>query len=211
MPSPASASKPRAGTGPLERVAIAQLGEEELETHRRDLRWMRPGQMSSGASDNARAMISALTPGPAWRFGRRELASDETFAPLDRDRHQAGLLFEGDHERPVERAQLAEGAEDEGRADVRMAGERQFGSRGEDSHPARVPPIGREHEGGLREVELAGDLLHSPVRQAGRLGEHGELVATEPGRGEDVAGDVAVAPSALVRTRSVNGSASARG
>ena len=48
--------------------------------------------------------------------------------------------------------------------------------------------VRRQDEDGLGEVELAGDLLHRPVRQGRGVREHGELVPGERTVGEDVGG-----------------------
>ena len=70
-----------------------------------------------------------------------------------------------------------------------MAGERELAPRREDADAPRVPRIvGRQHEHGLRQVELAGDRRHDGRIDAPRIGEDGELVAGEPARGEHVHG-----------------------
>jgi hypothetical protein len=61
-----------------------------------------------------------------------------------------------------------------------MTGERQLSSGSEDPDSAGVGGIaGRQHEGGLREVELPRQLLHRPLVDPSGVGEHRELVAAE--------------------------------
>ena len=63
-----------------------------------------------------------------------------------------------------------------------MAGERHLRRAGEDAHAGGVRRIlGRQHEGGLAQVELVGEGLHLRVGEAARVGEHGERVAAEAG------------------------------
>ena len=85
-------------------------------------------------------------------------------------------------------------------ADDRMAGHRHLGARREDPHAhVGVRPLGAGHERRLRKADLAGDLLHRPRRQSGRLGKDGELVAAEAAIGEDVVVEVPVAGNAHAR------------
>jgi hypothetical protein len=73
-----------------------------------------------------------------------------------------------------------------------MPGKWNLGGGCKDPDPARMPLLRGEHEGSLGEIELTRDLLHLPVRQAVRLGQYGELIATEAGVGEDVTDVIAI-------------------
>ena len=84
--------------------------------------------------------------------------------------------------------------EDVAGADVGMAGERHLGLWREDANAGAVGGVlGRQDEGRLGQVELAGDGLHLGVGQAGGVGEHRQGVAAEAAVGEDVDGDEVVA------------------
>jgi len=104
--------------------------------------------------------------------------------------HQAGLLLEH-----VMLGRLGIAARQYvAGADIRMAGKRQFRPRGEDPHPRVVLRIvGRQHEGGLGQVELRRDGLHVGLTQAARLGKHRQRIAAETLLGEHVHRDEAVA------------------
>jgi hypothetical protein len=47
----------------------------------------------------------------------------------------------------------------------------------------------RQHEGRFREIELGGDCLHLPARQAFRVEDNAERIARKLRAGEDVDGD----------------------
>jgi hypothetical protein len=70
-----------------------------------------------------------------------------------------------------------------------MAGERQFAARGEDPNLRRVRDVGgRQHEGGLRQIELGRDRLHLPGRQSLGVQDDGQRIADELRAGEHVDG-----------------------
>ena len=77
-------------------------------------------------------------------------------------------------------------AEEDRRAEDRVAGEGKLGARGEDAHSRRPVFLGREEEDGLGDVQLARDALHLLGGDGLRLGEEPELVALERRLGEDV-------------------------
>ena len=86
-----------------------------------------------------------------------------------------------------------EAREDGGGADRRMAGEGHLRPWREDAHPPRVARVGgREHEGGLGEIELPRERLHGAVAETARVREDCELVAAERARGEHVGDDEAI-------------------
>src|SRR5947209_13043616 len=68
-----------------------------------------------------------------------------------------------------------------------MSSERHLACRREDTDSARVAPLRRKDERAFREVELARNLLHLPVRQPIGFRQHGELVARKWTLSEDVA------------------------
>ena len=71
-----------------------------------------------------------------------------------------------------------------------MAGERHLGLGREDADVGRMRGVlGRQHEGRLGEVELGGDGLHLPGREAACVGDDGQRIAAELAVGEDVDGD----------------------
>jgi hypothetical protein len=109
------------------------------------------------------------------------------------DRHRADALLERQAGGAVLRRDPAQVRQHRGGADRRVPGEGQFRLGREDAHLGRVARVlGRQHEGGLGEVELARDRLHGAGREARGLGQHGELVAAERGVREHVGDDEAV-------------------
>src|SRR4029453_17659353 len=98
---------------------------------------------------------------------------------MDRDRNQTTLLFKSYSERRLDLAQLAGAGEHECSPNVGVSGKRNFSRRGEDSDAARVTSLCRKYKRGLREIELARDLLHLLRREPNRLRQHGQLISTE--------------------------------
>ena len=77
------------------------------------------------------------------------------------------------------------------RADGRMAREGQLHARREDAQPVvgpgRPPGLaGRQHEGRLGQVHLAGQRLHLVLAEAIGIHEHGQRVAMHGAVGEDI-------------------------
>src|SRR5439155_15392366 len=81
-------------------------------------------------------------------------------------------------------------ADHERGAEHRVAGERKLVRRREDADARVATLLGRQHEDGLREVQLPGDALHALAREAGAVREHGELIAFERRAREHVRNDV---------------------
>ena len=105
------------------------------------------------------------------RLRSRQFAgSDLAVYNLDADRNDPGLFFKGYTLGGLHLAELPRARENEGSPHVRMARKRYFSRWGEDSDFARMACFRRENERGLRVVELACDLLHLEVGQAGCLG-----------------------------------------
>ena len=83
-------------------------------------------------------------------------------------------------------------AEQHRRPDRRMAGEGQLAAGREDAQARAVPRlVGRQHEHGLGQVELAGDRLHRRGVEPFGIEHHRERVAGERPIGEHVEGDEA--------------------
>ncbi len=124
------------------------------------------------------------------RDGRDRLAhpAEAGAAPplLKRNRNDSGPGFEADL------VELAHRAEDECRAEHRMAGEPELGCRREDADPRVATGFGRVDEHRLREVDLPREWLEHRLRDVSRVREDGELVARERTIGEDIADDVGV-------------------
>ncbi len=71
-----------------------------------------------------------------------------------------------------------------------MTGKRHLGAGREDAHLRGMRGVlRRQHESGFGEVELGGDRLHLPRRQAQGIDDHGERIAAELPVGEHVDGD----------------------
>src|SRR5690606_28748009 len=70
-------------------------------------------------------------------------------------------------------------SEDERRAERGMAGERDLGAWCEDADAGGAAMLGREHEGGLGQVQLAREGLHGVRVEVARIGEYGEGIAGE--------------------------------
>ena len=74
-----------------------------------------------------------------------------------------------------------------GGTDVGMAGKADFSGWCEDAYlGGMVRVIGRQHEGRLAEVELAGQGLHRWSVQPAGVGDHGQRVAAETAIGEHI-------------------------
>src|SRR5205807_656874 len=70
--------------------------------------------------------------------------------------------------------------EHEGGCDGRVAGHRELGAGGKDSHaPVVARVVGRQHEGRLRQIELFGDRLHRLGRQPTTVRDDGQRVPAE--------------------------------
>jgi hypothetical protein len=181
--------------GAFEGAPVGQLHEEERETHRghagrMDSRDHVGGRKRHGRGGRRRIGLDS----EREALGRGDLAAhDAVLAPLDRDLDEAGLLLERHRHRRIERSELARPGQGKGRPDVRVPGEGDLHRRREDAHPAGVAGFGRQHEGALGEVELAGDLLHPRLGKAAGVGQDGQRVAAERAIGEDVADEVPVA------------------
>ena len=81
-----------------------------------------------------------------------------------------------------------------------MAGEGQLAAGREDAQAGAVPRfVGRQHEDGLGQVELAGDRLHRRRVEPFGIEHHGERVAGERSVGEHVEGDEAAGHGASWR------------
>ena len=81
-----------------------------------------------------------------------------------------------------------------------MAGEGQLAAGREDAQAGAVPRlVGRQHEHGLGEVELAGDRLHRRRVEPFGIQHHGERVAGKRPIGEHVEGDEAAGHGASWR------------
>ena len=77
----------------------------------------------------------------------------------------------------------------EGRADIRMSGERHLGAGRENAHAGGMGGIGRrEDERGLGEVEFVGNRLHLRFGQATRVRDYRDGIAPELPIGEYVDG-----------------------
>ena len=105
--------------------------------------------------------------------------------------HQPGLLLEDQpfagHRPPVTAAGTGQ---DEGGADIGMAGEGHLGLGREDADLGGVGGVpGWQHEGRFGQVELGRDGLHPLTRQSLGIGDDGQRVAPELAVGEDVDGD----------------------
>ena len=150
---------------------------------------------SSGRSERAAATSAdreRLSERQRLRGG--ELARDRAAVAFgDRDGDQARLLLEGHLEGVAAISELSGRRQREGRAHVRVARKGDLLRRREDAHTARVPGFGRQHEGALGEVELAGDLLHAPARETARVRQDGERIAPEETVGKDIDEDEPVA------------------
>ncbi len=84
------------------------------------------------------------------------------------------------------------GAQGDGGAQQRVAGERQFVDRGEDAD-ARVAVLLRaEHEGALRQVHLPRHALHALAAEVVAVEEHRHRVALQRFAGEGVYHDISV-------------------
>jgi hypothetical protein len=103
-----------------------------------------------------------------------------------RHRHDAGRAADTD------RLRTGALADDERRAEQRMAGERQLDGRGEDPRVHIGLLVAGEQEHRLGQVQLARDALHGARVQAGPVEEHRDRVALQRGVGEHV-GDHIVA------------------
>jgi hypothetical protein len=150
--------------------------------------------MSPGVSEHAAAMVLASISSPsesAWGAARR--APDTRPVAQQRDGNEAGLLLEQHGVAvggPCRAGRAGDRRQHEGRAHVRMTGERQFRARREDAHPRRVGLIlRRQHERGFRQIELRGDRLHLRRRDAARIRHHGERIAAEATLREDIDGE----------------------
>ena len=105
-----------------------------------------------------------------------------------------GALLKGVGDRAYAQLKLHRGgaglaAQHPCRAQRRMSGEGKLFGDGEDAHRNRRIGGGAgagKDEGRLRQAGLAGQRLHLGRRQAARIGEHGQLVALERARGEDI-------------------------
>jgi hypothetical protein len=74
-----------------------------------------------------------------------------------------------------------------GGADRRMTREVELCSRCEDAHPTRARRIFlRQNKGRFGEIEFASNLLHALGRNAGRVRQNRELIATERCRTENI-------------------------
>src|SRR5439155_9937308 len=115
-------------------------------------------------------------------------AEDDACAlALEPDGNDAGTRLE------VDLVQLERASEDEGRAERRMARERDLDNRREDAYACVPFARGGVHEHRLGEVRLPRQRLQQLLGELARVGEDRELVALERPVGEDVADDVAVA------------------
>ena len=125
------------------------------------------------------------------RLGRRQTRAGGGISVFDQiEPDKAGLLLE--HERFGQRAAgfVCSHGEDIGGADIGMTGERQLSARREDAHLRGVRTIlGRQYEGGLGDVEFAGDGLHLRAGQVPPVRDDRELIAAEFAVGKDVDGD----------------------
>jgi len=109
---------------------------------------------------------------------------------LDVDADQAGEFLK----RVVVGRVACHAGQDEGGADVGVAGERHLGLWGEDADAGVVLRVIRgQDEGGFRQVEVGGNGLHVGVAEAAGIGQHGERIATEAALGEHVDGNVVIA------------------
>ena len=103
-------------------------------------------------------------------------------------RHQPGVFLE---QQPGRRL-FGLRRQHEGGADIGVASERNFRTHGKNSYLRIMRAIGRrQHEGGLRIIELAGNRLHLRSRQPAGVEHHGERIAAEGAVGEYIDGDVA--------------------
>ena len=177
-----------------ERLPPGQLREEKRQPDGKDARRVGSGHdVLLSQRDRGRDLGDRHLRPERESFRRRQLARDGPVRPpFDGDRNEPCLFLEGHGDGSVERTELARRRQNEGRADVRVARERDLDRGREDAHAPRVPGLGRQHERRLGEVELARDLLHPGVRDAARVRQHGERIAAERGVREDVAVQVAV-------------------
>src|SRR5205085_1920779 len=75
---------------------------------------------------------------------------------------------------------------------IRMTGKGDFSARSKNSDVTRVAGFCRKDEGGLGEVELAGDLLHLMIRMTVRLGQYGQRITAEPRLGKHITDVVSI-------------------
>jgi hypothetical protein len=125
------------------------------------------------------------------RLRRSETRADDRSSFLHQaEQNEPGLLFENHRIRYRAPLPFSFLRQDISGADVGMAGERQFGARRENANLRGVRRIlRRQHEGGLGEVELAGDGLHLRAGQRRCVGNDGQRIAAEFAVGKDVDGD----------------------
>ena len=181
------------GPSTLECGAVLQLRNHEREADGHFLGSVRPGHdvilrerdgRGEGLPRDGLAERESL-----WCL---QLTPDPLPALLNRDRNHTRLLLERHGDRLVDLAKLARGGQGECGPDIGMPCERKLGGRGEDADSTRMTRLRREHERGLGEVELPGDLLHELIREPGSLGENGHGIAPEADLREDVTDVVAV-------------------
>ena len=133
--------------------------------------------------------IAGGAPPPCGQAGQGEIGGERPAATMAGDaddladpllQHQAQIL-RGEH---LRRAQMGEQRR---RADRRVAGERQFARRGEYAQRGGVDGIARrQHEHGLRQIELASDRLHARVVEPLGVEHDRERIAGERRLGEHI-------------------------
>ena len=105
----------------------------------------------------------------------------------DATAHRPDSFLEHDHSVMFARQRKALARQADGGPDCRMACKRELPRRREDPHLGSVRRIvGRQHENGLREVELARNALHGDRTEPFRIEHDGERVSRQRTIREDV-------------------------
>src|SRR5437867_1264680 len=166
---------------PFERGTVPKFRHQKWEADRGYLRLMRLGHdILRGERDCGGQEPCGNAFPQGERLRRGQLARRNFPLPhLDSDRDQPRLLLERHGERRPNLSKFPGAGENERRSYVGMASERHLSRWGKDPDPPRMPSLRGEHKRGLREVELARDLLHLIVGQAVRTRQYGQGIPAE--------------------------------
>ena len=165
-----------------------------------DLAWIVEGDVRVRADvvllDRQRRPLHAERVEQLGLGGERLPRRDRLVHATERDARPLALEPDGDDARARLEPHLDElhrPAEDEGRPQGRMPGERQLDARRVDPDPRVTAVLAREDEHGLGEVQLAREPLQRRLGDLPRVREDGDGIALERRIGEHVRDDVAEA------------------